>query len=226
MLSQFNTHKNRVTKLRQEGKSYGEIRNILKAKIPKSTLSYWCRSVSLPAEYQKRIQSLVNNGSSKGRLVALEVNKVKRENYLRHLYDRNKYLVKKIDNKNTAKIALAMLFWGEGTKANKGSLTLGNSSPELIKMFLKLLRHCYSISEDKFTCRVQCRADQNIRSLEIFWARVTGISPKQFRKASVDPRTIGKPSLNKEYKGVCRIDYYSAEIYNELKTICRIFGEI
>ena len=78
------------------------------------------------------------------------------------------------------------------------------------------MRNCYNIDESKFRCTIQCRADQDIPYLEKFWLRLTKIPKKQFYGARVDPRTIGKPSLKPDYKGVCRLDYFSARIYNEL----------
>jgi hypothetical protein len=84
------------------------------------------------------------------------------------------------------------------------------------------LRYCYNIDESKFRCTIQCRADQDIQKLEKFWSEATNISLKQFYKARIDPRTIGKLSIKKEYKGVLRIDCFSAKILQELLEIPRI----
>jgi len=65
-------------------------------------------------------------------------------------------------------------------------------------------------------------ADQNIKKLEKFWSQVTKISLSQFYKARIDPRTIGKPSKKPNYKGVCRIDYFSADLFIELMQIPKI----
>ncbi|PIR44326.1 hypothetical protein COV23_00575 [Candidatus Wolfebacteria bacterium CG10_big_fil_rev_8_21_14_0_10_31_9] len=98
----------------------------------------------------------------------------------------------------------------------------GNSDPNIIYLFLKLLRYCYDIDENKFRCTLQDRADQNIKKLEKFWRLVTKIPKKQFYKARIDPRTIGKISKKPEYKGVCVIDYFSADILNEFKKIVEV----
>ena len=68
----------------------------------------------------------------------------------------------------------------------------------------------------------QCRADQDIKKLEKFWSKITKIPPSQFYKARIDKRTIGKKTLKLEYKGVCRIDYFSADIFTELMKLPRI----
>ena len=88
--------------------------------------------------------------------------------------------------------------------------------------FLHLLRFCYNIDEQKLRCTVQCRADQNIEELESFWMRITGVSKELFSKAQIDPRTVGKPTKKAHYKGVCRIQYYSADISLELRAITKV----
>ena len=212
----------KATILRKQGKTYSEIQEELKKQIPKSTLSYWCRNIVLPEEYQEKIQKIILNNAKKGREVALIVNKIKRRKYLKSITDRNEHLTKVFKNRNVEKIALAMLYLGEGSKYQRGSLMLGNTNPFIISLYMYLLRSCYNIDESKFRCTLQCRADQNIKKLEKFWSYVTKIPLSQFYKARIDPRTIGKPSKKLDYKGVCRIDYFSAELFIEIKQIPNI----
>ena len=214
--------KEKARSLRKQGKTYSKITKELGVIIPKSTLSYWCRDVKLPDWYEKKIKKMNLKIAEKGRAIALIVNRAKRERYLKSITDRNKYLAGSLKNKDTAKIAIAMLYLGEGSKTQKGSLIFGNSSPFIISLFLYLLRYCYDIDEKKFRCTLQCRADQNIKGLEKFWSQITKISLSQFYKARVDSRTIGKPSKKLDYKGVCRIDYFSSDVFLDLMSISKI----
>jgi len=218
--------KQEVVKLRKVGRTYGEIQKILDKNIPKSTLSYWCKKVPLSKQYQKRIKGLISHNFQKGRAVALLVNQIKRKEHLELLAKRNIHLVTIIKNKDTAKIALAMLYLGEGSKDPKrGSMMFGNSDPVVVNLFLRLMRYCYDVDESKFRCTLQCRADQKIKTLEKFWSQVTKIPLPQFYKARIDPRTIDKPSKKLDYKGVCRIDYFSADLFWELKQIAEIIDK-
>lgn len=70
--------------------------------------------------------------------------------------------------------------------------------------------------------RKEIGADQDIKKLERFWSKVTSIPLSQFYKTRIDPRTIGKPSKKPDYKRVCRIDYFSTEIFIELTKIVEI----
>jgi len=208
--------RNRVKQLRKTGKTYSEIKKIVRQHVPKSTLSYWCKNVKLSQKHQKRIQKLILNNAKMSRAIALIVNKNRREKYLKSVANRNKRLATVLKNKDVAKIALAMLYLGEGSKTKRGSLMFGNSDPFIISLFLYLLRYCYNIDESKFRCTLQCRADQNIENLEKFWSKLTKIPQSHFYRAKIDPRTIGKPSKKSSYKGVCRIDYFSADLFIEL----------
>jgi len=222
MRSRYYHLKPRVITLRESGKTYSEIRKIIGINIPKSTLSNWCGNIPLSLQQQQRVERLMMLGADKGRATALVVNKLRREKYIQTVRDRVSHLASKLKDKNTSKIALAMLYLGEGSKKQLGSLMFGNSDPATVKLFLELLRYCYKIDENKFRCTLQCRADQNIKKLEKFWSDVSKIPPTQFYKARIDPRTIGKPSKKLDYKGVCRIDYFSGDIFMELKQIIAV----
>jgi len=222
MRSQYYRLKPRVIALRRRGKTYNEICKTIRIDIPQSTLSDWCSDILLSPNQQRRITDLMERGMDKGRAAALIANKLKRERYIQEVQSRVKHLPDKLKNINTAKIALSMLFLGDGSKKTKGSLMFGNSNPLIIALFLSLLRYCYDIDEKKFRCTLQCRADQNVKKLEKFWSQITKIHKNQFYKAKIDPRTIGKPSKNTDYKGVCRIDYFSGDVYMELKQIIEL----
>lgn len=215
MESKYIRFKKTAIQLRLKGFSYTEINNALDCSIPKSTLSTWF-SKSLTSEKLKA--TILQTNKNKGIRSALLTKRKNREAHLNDIYNKISYLEKVLENKDVAKISLAVLYLGEGAK-RKSSLMFGNSNPEIIRLFLKLLRFCYEIDDNKFRCTVQCRADQNVKELENYWSEITKISPNKFYRAQVDKRTIGKQTKNNNYKGVCRIDYFSSAILNEIVKI-------
>lgn len=224
MKSHFDSFKSEAIYLRAQGKSYGEICKVLNINIPKSTLSCWCKNLSLSKTQKSQLKVLMSQGAKRGRATALIVNKAKRETYLQEIKNRVIHLSQKLEDKDTAKIALSMLYLGEGAK-KRGSVMFGNSDPGVIRLFLKLLRYCYNIDERKFRCTIQCRSDQNVESLEVFWSNLAYIPRHLFFKPQVDKRTIGLTTKKIDYKGVCRIDYFSAEIFTELMQAVKVLGE-
>src|SRR3989344_3186028 len=216
-MSYHNSIVQEVKKLRSKGKTYSEIIATIGIKIPKSTLSGWCKNIILQKEYKEILDKKILNGGRKGLSNALIFHQLKRKEYLINIYNKNEYLIEKLMDNDFRKLALSMLYLCEGSKRiTRSSLTFGNSDPYVISLYLKLLIASYIINEKKFRCTVQCRADQNITKLKSFWRKITGIPSSQFYKTQIDKRTIGKQSKKNNYMGVCRIDYFSAHIFHEL----------
>lgn len=77
------------------------------------------------------------------------------------------------------------LYWGEGTKASKGSVRLGNSDPMLIKKFIEFLVGIYGIDEKRLRFGLQIFGDMEKNTAVRHWVRILGISRKQFYPAIV-----------------------------------------
>lgn len=203
--------------LRSHGYTYREICDLLKEKIPKSTLSSWFKKIILPNEYYQRMKLL---GFTNIKL-AQEHNKVQLNSRLKNLRIKNVNLIKSIDI-SVGKIILAVLYWCEGNKypASRG-LKFGNSDPKMIKLFLALLRYCYHIDEEKLRLTIQCRSDQDPAALTLFWTEITQIPQSKHYHPRSDKRSIGKSTQKTNYMGVCVIDYFDSNLQCELQ----FFGE-
>jgi len=192
---------------------------MLASPIPSSTLSNWFKHISFSTKEMDRIllngKSRIRQGNGK----TLLKRRIKKAAYIKSTQEHFAYLKDLLDDKDIAKISLAILYLTEGSKHTTGSFCLGNSDPHIIKLFLRLLRNCYPIDEKKFRCTVQHRADQDARALKSFWSEITRIPLNQFYGYKPDKRTIGIPTKKVDYKGVCRIDYLSAAVYNEIQII-------
>lgn len=211
--------KRQVRQLREKGKTYSEIMTGLKISIPKSTLSDWCKNVKLPAWYEEKIGKLNRKSFSKARKIAWVSNKKKREDFLRSVEKEASKIITQLDEANL-KIILAMLYLGEGAKwKGHSGLMLGSSDSDIILLYMALLERCFGIKSYEMKCRICYRADQNIRKLEDFWSKITGIPLNNFYKTKPDPRTIGKETKNKGYKGVCVLTCKGANIQLELERI-------
>lgn len=208
--------------LRSTGVTYSAIQRTLKRNIPKSTLSDWCSGVTLPDYYSTDIQELNLSNLHRGRAIAAVSNKHKIEMQKQAFYEKNAPISNRILDPDTAKIALAMLCLGEASKSRKGGTTvfyLGNTDPRIIVLFIQLLKYCFPYDIEKVRCTVQCRADQDTKELEEYWIGVTGIPKKYFYKPQIDPRTLGKPTQKKNYKGVLKVEYHDRKVQLELESL-------
>lgn len=211
--------KDKSRKLRAEGYTYSEIKKRLSREIPKSTLSYWCREVKLPSFYDKKLVEINANNREKGRLIALEVNKQKRQRFLDKLKNKNLHLVKNLSQRDK-KLLLAIFYLTEGAKhPTTQYLKFASTNPEIIRFFLFLLRKSFNLDESKFRVEIMCRADQDLESLVNHWQSVTDINKQLFYRPRIDKRTIGKKTRKENYKGVCVIDYFDTSIQLELQLL-------
>lgn len=211
----------RVRKLRSEGDTYSEISRKLEVKFPKSTLYELCKGIILPQSYIEKVGKLNFESLKKAQAKSWKINKIKREAFFMRLNRINNSIAKKIKNQDIAKISLAMLCLGEASKYSRtgSSFYLGSSNPKIVVLFLSLLKKCFDFKIEKVRATVQCRADQNAGALEKYWQRITKIPRRLFYKALIDPRTVGKPTKKKGYKGVLRVDYFDTKIQLELESL-------
>ena len=217
--------KHKIQRLRSDGLTYQEIIDLLGKKVPKSTLSYICRNTVLPGSYFTKIKALNLTALSNARIKAIHAKQDAREELLREVTAQNsKY---RSISQREAMLALAYLYLGEGLKRSpkQRGLKLGSSNPTIVTTYIGLLKRCYNIDVSKLKCRISYRADQNLDDLQKFWSYLTGISINNFYKTIPDPRTVGKPTNNKEYKGVCAIYCSGSRIQLELQVITDIINE-
>jgi uncharacterized protein YerC len=147
--------KNQALKLRLQGKSYNEINKALG--IPKATLSEWFTGLELSENAKNRISQRVHQGSMKGL--------IKKNKLQTHLAQQRARTVrteaKKEIGKLTARELLILgtaLYWAEGYKRpiikngkakSYHPVSLSNSDPALVAIFLKFLREICKAEESK-----------------------------------------------------------------------------
>ena len=179
----------------------------------------------LPDFYEEKIKKINRISFRKAVRMARKVNKKKLEWRLKVLREKNRHLLNLID-RDVGVLMLAMLYICEGSKyPTTRQVKFGSSHPGIVRLFLVLLRGCFNLDKSKFRGRVHCRADQNIKSLERYWSNVSDVPLDKFRKALIGKRTIGKPTQNKEYKGVFVISYFDTDIQLELQFLGEHLGK-
>lgn len=74
------------------------------------------------------------------------------------------------------------LYWGEGTKANKYSVRLGNTDPELIKTFMTFLTELFGVRMEDMRFGLQIFTDIDPEDALEYWVGKLGVKPSQFYK--------------------------------------------
>lgn len=108
------------------------------------------------------------------------------------------------------------LYWGEGTKASKDSVRLGNTDPNLIKKFIEFLIRFFSIKKEDLKFGLQIFTDINIDKALNFWIKELGVNRNQFYKPTVTiSGSIGSYKKKSEF-GVLQVLYHNKKLRNLL----------
>lgn len=156
---QYSEYKQRAIKLRTQGKSYGDMQKAFGVRIPKSTLSLWCADIVLTASQLNQVERRIKQDGAIGLATALALQRERRRGYFSKLFHDNATLRTTVLKDTTiAKIVLATLYLGEGSKSQRSRLVFGNSNPGIIELFMTLMRLVYKVDNSKFRCTVQSRS--------------------------------------------------------------------
>ncbi len=193
--------------------------------IPKSTLSYWFRSVHLSPLHQERLKKKNKSALITARKEAVKWHNAQKARRLLAAREEASAMLASLDTSNHSilELSLALLYYGEGMKKNTAT-ALGNSDPLLLRFFVRCLYQLYRIEPKMMTCELHLRADQNPVACIQYWSRTLGIPKVNFRKPSFDKRTIGRPTYD-HYKGVCIVSCGRVAIQRKLMYIATTFCE-
>ena len=215
----MNILRSEARELREQGLTYREIQMALARPVAKSTLSNWCINIKLTSEQLERVRVLSEKNLMAAREMAVDSQVARREKDLISSYRDATNLISTIDLRD-AKVALAMLYLGEGYKyPSYGGLRLGSSDPTIVLTYISLLNICYGKTPNELKCIISHRADQDLEQLIDYWSGLTNIPNVNFYRSKPDPRTVNKPTKNLSYMGVATISCPSVSQQLELAHI-------
>lgn len=163
------------------GKSYSEITKLLG--IPKATLSDWFKEIELPEKAKERLAQRAYQKS----MTAI----LKHNNAQTHIAQQNarntrncaRSEIVNLTNKDLLMLGVS-LYWAEGYKRPKiengkikthHPVSLSNSDPGLVKIFLRFLREICSVNEEKIKGEIRIYEHHNEAYLLNFWSQTTNI---------------------------------------------------
>ena len=206
-------------KLRLSGKSYGEIAKTLK--VSKGSLSVWFKNLKLTKTAQNLLEGkmrfarehgLFENNRRRTQTIKIENKKV-RQTATNEIKPLSKYELLLIG---------AALYWAEGynrqDKIPSPYISFGNSSPDMVVLFLRFLREVMQISEEKLRPIVQIHKNIKPESAIIFWAKVTSIPQKSFRITyQISRASKGKRPYNSLPYGTFKLNVIGRQSFFKIK---------
>jgi len=108
------------------------------------------------------------------------------------------------------------LYWGEGNKANKNTVRLGNSDPALIKIFIDFLEKFFGINNDNLKFHLHLFSDIDIKEARKYWIKKLNIKKEQFYKPVISISGSMGTYKNKSKYGVLTVYYGNTKLKNLL----------
>jgi predicted transcriptional regulator len=188
--------KNKAISLRKKGMSYSQIKDILG--ISKSTLSGWLSKMPLPKERLNELQ--------RSDLIVEKIRKAKQKTRDARL---NKVSVQvgadisKITNREFF-IAGFFLYWAEGGKTTKYSITLSNTDPAMIRAFIKWLE-ISKLPVQKMYIRLHLYIDMIEKSEIEYWSKALKQLKTIFKKSYIKKSRLSELTYINKGHGTCNI---------------------
>lgn len=204
--------------LRSQGKSYSEIRDVLG--VGKGTLSAWLHDMPLSTE---QIRSLRDWNPRRIENYRATVER-RRNARLDGVYQKVRRDIGKF-TKRELFIAGLFLYWGEGSKSTKGSVSVSNTDPHVIHFFLNWL-NVLDVPREKLKVKLHLYSDMDIQSEMCHWSEELQIPLSQFRKPYVKTSLFSGLTYKKGYgHGTCNVYFENMALWEYIMMALKYLGE-
>lgn len=222
-MARFQDHK-RALALRQQGKSYTQIKEVLK--VSKSTLSIWLREYPLSDQRIRELRDWSEQRIEKYR----ETRKKQKERRLEKICKEQKNDISDL-NKRELYLAGLFLYWGEGTKSTSGMLNVSNTDPSVIKFFKYWFMKTLGIPKNKLKVQLHLYNDMDINKEIKFWSNTLNIPCVQFTKPSIKNTQLKNISYKRGFgHGTCNLRVSNTRLTEQvlmaLKVLANKYNEM
>ncbi len=200
-LPKFRDH---AIKLRKQGLSYSEI--LREVPVAQSTISNWCKNITLNLSQQRHLQKLRTEGVKRGS----DIRHNKSENLKQALHTSAISEVGEITTRELWLIGTA-LYWAEGSKQRIKALSQGvkftNSDPYMIKVFDLWLTKIHKIPSTSINYEIYLHESMISEKTRVisYWSKILEKPEEKFDRIYLKRNKISKSYPKTDYKGVVRI---------------------
>jgi DNA-binding CsgD family transcriptional regulator len=195
----------KAIQFRNQGLGIKEIAR--KLEVSSSTVSYWCRDISLSKDQILKLSLRSQRRGVAGLLTHSEKIRAARAAEVERQRALGNRLVQDLTSRDITMLGLG-LYWGEGYKRGNEEFGFTNSDPNMILFYLRWLKEVWNIQKTDLIARVSINVYWQKRDREIksYWAKKLLLPIKQFTKTSFIKAKIRKEySARKAYFGTVRI---------------------
>jgi hypothetical protein len=210
-------NKEKAVKLRENGKTCGEIVAILGT--PKSTIWSWIKNANLSDKIKKEI---LKRSKEKCRKNIIDYNKKVRPVEAKKIRDNwteeSKKEIKKI-SQNDLRLIGSALYWAEGNTKNRNRLQFSNSDPLVLKVAIKFFREICKVKDKSICARAHIYPGINYKKILNFWSITLKLSKKRFYppQTQISRASKGRMPRNTLPYGTLHLTVLSTELSSRVK---------
>ncbi len=208
--------KEKIKKMLLSGKSYNTVRKL--TGVPKSTISGWCgKDLRGPMTKAEMLKHLAEIRKSASAAISKKYRDIREEERTAIKTSVSKSLILyPFNNSAVYRSLTSMLYWAEGAKTPEGGvMKFANTDPQLMLLFITLLRKSYSLKEEKFRVGLYLHHYHSIKKVKKFWSKLLTIPLNKFYKVYIKKRSQTK-RFRKNFVGICFLYYRDRKIQREL----------
>lgn len=111
-------------------------------------------------------------------------------------------------------IAGVALYLGEGAKTRSWDLSLANSDPRILKLWVRFLEIICSVPPENLKARISCYDDLDYQELLAFWSETLGIPVENFERPTVKRSRVenGNREVRQSLFGTVHVKFYDAKL--------------
>ncbi|OGG34974.1 hypothetical protein A2363_02010 [Candidatus Gottesmanbacteria bacterium RIFOXYB1_FULL_47_11] len=195
--------------LRKQKKSYSQIKAILG--VSKSTLSEWLRAYPLTRE---EINNLRANSEIRIEKYRETMRKKRQDKLDLYRLEEKKKLLPL--SKRELLIAGLFLYWGEGGKASRHTISINNTDPKLVQFSLYWMTRALHISKNNIRVYLHLYKDMNIQKEMRYWSKMLNIPLSQFSKPYIKDSKRSDIDQKGFGHGTCGVCAYNTVIKDNI----------
>lgn len=170
----------KALELRRKGTSIKSIAEILE--VSKGTASVWCRDIVLTKEQTRKLKENAIKAGQKGRMAGTEMNKQKKRDAVAFYRESGKKEIGVLINRDLLMAGLG-LYWGEGSKTDRGNLSFTNSDPDAVLFMYNWFHIIMGVKKQDFIPRIFINEIHRPRIEKVlqFWLGLLDLPREQLR---------------------------------------------
>ena len=122
-------------------------------------------------------------------------------------------------------LAGLFLYWGEGTKSQEATISLTNTNPAMLKLYIKWLG-LFNVKRKNLKVKLHLYSDMNIEQSIAFWSKELKIPISQFHKAYIKKTNSKLLTYKNGFgKGTCSVIFGSKPLWEYIMMGLKYIGE-